>query len=804
MHKLGLLNEPRDAVLDSFVQAVAEYCNSPIAFLSVLHSDKQVLLSTVGLDVEDVPFEQSFCRLLLQHPEPYLEISDSAVDFPDASALFSHADQHAHFYAGHRLETSDGHVIGSLVVIDTEPRDLSEPQQGALQRLAGVVSAILEQRKAAVYDDLDNIILRNVSQGVILSDPHLPNGSITYCNDAILTITGYARAEVLGQERFFLLGHAPDPTVIEQMLAMDANNSELALPLAVPCKDGHVRWTDYTTKAIFDRDGEVNYYVSIITDTTEQKSNEVALGTARQDLERRVEQRTSQLREANRGLREVQDNLVQLFEIAPDATLVVSAEGTIESANKKAEQLFGYLQAEMIGQSIEMLLPSAQRNRHRQLRSKYLQAPEARAMGSGLDLSALHKDGHEIPVDINLSPMKLYGRSSVTASVRDVSAHFQRRELLEQERQRAEQASLGKSQFLASASHDLRQPLQSLGIYLSVLQKMQTDSKASDIADKMRTSLDATAEMLDNLLDVSRLDSGIIVAEPVDFPLQQLFDRVQIEFESLAVEKQLQLNADSTGLWVHSDPALVQQILDNLISNAIKYTEQGTVSISCSAEGGLVSVEVADTGKGISEEDQALIFDEYTQLDNPERDRRKGLGLGLAIVRKVTELLDLPLRIESALGAGTRFTLDLALATQEASNRPQTATAGTVHDHAPVKTTALLIDDDPSIVDALALCLELESVEVVTANSYESAIAELNSGFRPKLLITDFRLPGKNGLQLVAQARRILGDDLPALVITGDTTIVDPLLETLQKLAVMHKPINPDRLLEWIAQQADN
>jgi len=242
---------------------------------------------------------------------------------------------------------------------------------------------------------------------------------------------------------------------------------------------------------------------------------------------------------------------------------------------------------------------------------------------------------------------------------------YQRLRVEEKDRHRqqmlalANQANLGKSRFLTAASHDLRQPLQSTGLYLSVLLSELEDPAKREIGDKMRQSLHVMGELLDALLDISTLDSGSVIPEIETFPVQNLLDRVASAVGPQAEEKGLSLHIEPSPLYVKSDLVLLQRIVENFVTNAVRYTEAGETRVVCQKDGDNVRIDVSDTGMGIPEEALATVFEEYFQLDNQHRDRRKGLGLGLSIVKHIARLLDHQVDVRSIVGEGSVFSVSL-------------------------------------------------------------------------------------------------------------------------------------------------
>lgn len=261
-----------------------------------------------------------------------------------------------------------------------------------------------------------------------------------------------------------------------------------------------------------------------------------------------------------------------LLDAAPDAMLVVDRSGTIVFANQQVTALFGYDRGEVLGLKVEALIPDRFRERHPVHRRHYAETGRRRPMGSGLDLFARHKDGSEIPVEVSLSPITAGADSLVAAAIRDVTDRRRVQSELQAAREAADRANLAKSRFLATASHDLRQPLQALSLLSGSLRRMVSDPEVSRALVHQDQAIGAMSRLLNALLDISKLESGAIRPEITDFTVAALFEELRAEFAALAANKGLQFAIEPCNDAIHSDAALLGQVLRNLVSNAIKYT----------------------------------------------------------------------------------------------------------------------------------------------------------------------------------------------------------------------------------------
>jgi signal transduction histidine kinase/CheY-like chemotaxis protein len=363
-------------------------------------------------------------------------------------------------------------------------------------------------------------------------------------------------------------------------------------------------------------------------------------------------------------------------------------------------------------------------------------------------------------------------------------------ELASAARREAEQANLAKSKFLAAASHDLRQPIHAQGLFLEVLAGTPLTAHQAEVLASARSASRASGEMLNTLLDFSRIDAGVVKPSAKPFALQGLLHKIENDLAPLADAKSLAYRSPDTGAVVHSDPALVEMILRNLVSNAIRYTERGGVLIACRRRGASLAVEVRDTGIGIAPEHQEEVFREFHQLGNPERDHRKGLGLGLAIAQGLANALGHALTLSSRPGQGSVFRLTLPL-TRAAVAPDVVSLAGTVDLRG---ARMLVIDDDEAVRAGMAHLLRGWGCLCDTASSLGEARA-LAREHAPSVLISDYRLREQHtGAEAIAALRAELGSEIPALMVTGDTT-PERLREAMaSSIPLLHKPVAPDQL----------
>ncbi|MGH6715607.1 MAG: ATP-binding response regulator [Bradyrhizobium sp.] len=364
----------------------------------------------------------------------------------------------------------------------------------------------------------------------------------------------------------------------------------------------------------------------------------------------------------------------------------------------------------------------------------------------------------------------------------------------------AEAANVAKSRFLASASHDLRQPVHALGMFVGALGNRALDGDSRRLVNQIQNSIGALDSLFGAILDISRLDAGVIETRPRAFAIQPLLERICHEEMPDAIRKGIALHLLPCSLFVHSDPVLLERVLRNLLSNAVRYTDKGRVVVGC-RRGNRLSIEIWDTGRGIPIDQQDLIFQEFYQIGNPERDRTRGLGLGLAIVQRLTRILAVPMDMQSRVGRGSVFKLSVALAASgPAIIEPSPETSLVAHP----SLFILVVDDEVAIQQAMSTLLTGWGHQVVTAGSCAEMLDHAAAfTVTPNLIISDYRLRShENGIDTVERLRSEFNNDIPAILMTGDTA-PDRIREAMASdCFLMHKPVSNSRLRAAIVNLA--
>ena len=363
----------------------------------------------------------------------------------------------------------------------------------------------------------------------------------------------------------------------------------------------------------------------------------------------------------------------------------------------------------------------------------------------------------------------------------------------------ADDANLSKTRFLAAASHDILQPLNAARLYSSALLEKDIPSTEGQLVQNVATSLEAVEEILTTLLDISRLDAGAQKPELSDFSIEDLFSQLRIELEPSAKEKGLDLRFIHTSLAVRSDKRLLRRMMQNLISNAIKYTPQGRVVVGCRRRGSVVSISIIDTGIGIPTSQRKAIFKEFRRLDEGTKVAR-GLGLGLSIVERISRLLKHPLKLHSDIGRGSHFSIDVPLSVKmikkmkDASPRGQQISI-------PIGLPVLVIDNDEMILEGMKLLMSGWGCMIYTAKDGATALQEFEqSATQYPLIIADYHLDHETGLDVIQTLRDKIDPDLPAILLTADRSKLVRERTQAESIFLLHKPVKPASLRAVIMQ----
>jgi PAS domain S-box-containing protein len=568
-------------------------------------------------------------------------------------------------------------------------------------------------------------------------------------------IFGWSAADTLGKPLTDLrVVYEEDIPLVQQTMdkLAEVNSRYVVSANRNVTKDGRVIDCVWYNTVLPKKDGTMGSIMSQVLDVTEQKR-------------------------AERELRESEQRFKTLA-AATHEGVAITAQGRFLDVNEQLLRMLGYERRdELIGRPVlDTVAPEA--------RERVM--PNVLAgLESNLEHEMLRKDGSRVTVEAHGQTMMLDGRSIRVTAIRDTTMRRRIEEALLAAKAEAERANDAKSRFLAAASHDLRQPLSALKLYVGVL-RTKLDAEDQELLVNMQDCVGGLSSLLSKLLDLSKLDAGVVTPRVRNFALDDLLHNVCAAHAPEAESKSLRLRCGYFGLTARTDSVLYQRIIGNLVANAIRYTERGGVLIGCRRREGKMWLEVWDTGVGIPHDKISEVFEEFKQLGDDAR--TYGSGLGLTIVAKTASLLGLRIRVQSRPSRGSMFAIELPLGKR----------APTASDPKPAKLSRCVriavVDDNPIVLNALVGGLESAGHEVVAAPTGKDLLARLDTR-APEMLICDYRLAaGETGFDVIKSVRDEFRSDLPGIIITGDT---DPkLMRSMNKkgIAILHKPVELDDL----------
>ncbi|WP_448190455.1 PAS domain S-box protein [Azospirillum sp. sgz301742] len=542
-------------------------------------------------------------------------------------------------------------------------------------------------------------------------------------------------------------------------------------------KDGQYRWFLSRALPVRDAQGDVLWF-GTNTDVTEQLAAEEAL-------------RVSESR--YRGLVERQSDIVLRLS---------SADGSLTFVNDTAARVLGLTREEVTGQPWHRFVHPDTIAATVEAIACALLPPERRATVENLLLTV---DG---PRWYTWDGYGIVDESGSFAEVQAVGRDITLRKAMEDDlaaaKEEAERANLAKSKFLAAAAHDLRQPLQSLFFFAEALRSDLSTERGRDKLLHLQRGLDALKDLLESLLDVSRLDAGIVQPQVQEFPLTDLLDHLGSAYAPIAAGKGLGWRVSTCPMRVRSDRNLLGRMLRNLIENALRYTEKGGIAITCQPHGDTLLIAVEDTGIGIPQDHVSLIWEEFHQVGNPERDRAQGLGLGLAIVKRLGELLGHKVDLRSAAGRGSVFTVTVPLVAADPVSLPAAAATSEVDEpDSGAGRFAVVVDDDAIVLMGLKSMLEEWGYEVLIAPSTDTMVERLQAASRvPDVIVADYRLrQGRIGTEAILTLRRLYGTDVPGMILTGEIGPEAQRDAARHGFGLIHKPVTPRQLVAALERQ---
>lgn len=683
---------------------------------------------------------------------------------------------------------------------------LSRPMVDADGRFKGVVAASLkpdffDNPLASVGLEGQGIAIVLNSNGVVLS--RFPEAD-KWIGRSVAD--GTIVATLLPKARSGVFRTHGDTDGVDQITAYRSlSNYPLVVAVGMPIAQLHTRWWTATAYKIGIEFAFalLLVYLAYQLDKRERQRRRIAIDLLRlnEELEGRVAERTGHLMtemaeraRADAALVRAKEAYQGLFEGAIEG-LLIHRDFRPLLANESCARMFGFDSARDV-----LALPSVMALVAEEDRERVAGIVMSRMRGENppavFEFQGVRRDGTPIWCLNSGRRVEWDGAPAIQAAFMDITASKRTERGLQQAKDEAEQASRSKTRFLAAASHDLRQPVQALNLYINVLAQRRHAPEVHEIIERIQGSASALGDLLNALLDISKLEAGLVRPEPRSFRLAPLMERLWAEFAAEGEATGVSVSVVPSQAFVRSDPTLLERILQNLMSNAIRYAPGGKVLVGCRRRGGALLLQVRDTGVGIPPDQLDAIFEEFFQLGNVARDRRHGLGLGLAIVRRLAALLGHGILVRSEVGRGSLFQVELPLGEDQEEPEAVLPFSGNIDLDG---KRVLVIDDDFDVRDGLRRQMEAWGCRVVASGSAQEALEALDQG-PPDIVVADYRLrSGETGIDAVEAIAARFSIRLPAILLTGDTA-PDRLRDARESgYRLLHKPVRPEDLRRALA-----
>ena len=634
--------------------------------------------------------------------------------------------------------------------------------------LADVTATEASREAAQLFIHRLHLVFDHLPLMVAYHGP-LPEGRCLFANRQYAKLFGLDDKTILGKPVRDIVGKVLMQEMVRQARSFFEQHATVVYPCSVPQGDG--RWMRLEVTMVPDAgpDGQVRGAYVLMTDITQRYETE-------------------------RALRESEDRLARFMEASAEG-VVFHRGGLITDVNPAACALYGADAAHLLGTpTMSLVVPEFREKAQRMVDSRTETAYES---------AIFNARGEHIPVEVIGRSIQHGGQPLRVTVVRDIRDRREAQARIEElisglraEKERAEAADRAKSVFLAAASHDLRQPIHALGLFLTALRSMAQAPAVpardlSDICRRMQASLDGLGQLLNMLLDVSRLDANAVEIAPEPTDLGLLLRELEQDFQHLAHEKGLRLRVAPCSLWVHTDPTVLRRILSNLLSNAVRYTPRGRILLGCRRRASELDIQVWDTGIGIPPEQREAIFEEFYQVgqSTAQHHESHGLGLGLSIVKRSAQLLQAPMGLRSQPARGSMFFIRLPRCAAPArSPAPALAPA---YPGSTRGLGVLVIDDDAQVLDAMQRVLSVWGHRAFCASSADEAVViAITHPEQIHLLLSDYRL-GANvtAVDAIRAVQACLPHPVPTYILTGDTSPQRILEASALGFPLMRKPL---------------
>lgn len=767
LRSLDVLDTPPEERFDRLTRLAQHIFDVPIALVSLVDSNRQWFKSSRGLAATETPRSISFCGHAILSDQPFI--------IPDASADPRFADNplvadapHIRFYAGQPLKAADGSRLGTLCVIDSKPRQLTQTERDCLRELALCVNDELQHgselkrlAELALFQERYASIIASSGDAIISKTLY---GIISTWNPAAESLFGYTEEEAVGQPIAMLIPENRRDEEKEILARLKRGERIEHFETVRVSKDGRDVFVSVSISPIRDRSGNIVGASKIVRDLTERN---LATQVRREDGAR---------------LSAILDNVL-------DGIITINETGIVESFNKSAERIFGYKALDVIGNNVKMLMPEPYHTEHDGYLHNFMSTGEKKIIGTGRQVIGRRKDGATFPMDLAVSAMQLGSKRMFTGIVRDITDRIKTERM--------------KSEFISTVSHELRTPLTSIRGSLGLL----AGGAAGELQVEARTLIDIAYKnserlilLVNDILDMEKIEAGKMEFSPAPAKLLplllQAIEGNRAYAEQFRVTYQLADNLPDVML--HVDANRLQQVMANLLSNAAKFSPAGdSIEVSASADQKCVRVSVSDHGSGIPEQFHDHIFQKFSQADSSDTRKKGGTGLGLSITKAIVEQMGGRIGFDSQPDVLTTFWIEFPI---------WQARGDSVDKQPPLKKRILICEDDQDIASWLRLLLEQAGLEADVACTAAQAKQMLTQHAYSAMTL-DLALPDQSGIQLIRELRTARETvTLPILVVsaTAENKLQELNGEAFYVIDWIDQPIDHERLLRVLSQAIEH
>jgi PAS domain S-box-containing protein len=703
----------------------------------------------------------------------------------------------------HRLRCKDGSYKWFL----SQGRVFDRDDEGHATRIIGSHLDITELKLAKLEAEMFLMLAQNAKDSFVIADH---NGGIEWVNPAFSQITGYSLDEVKGKKPgSFLQGKDTDPETVKKIAISLSNKEVVDTEILNYTKDGHPYWIRLLVTPLMHQNNNVQKFISIQRDVTDQKYYEA-------NLKQIIEQKTKDLKETNLRLESGRARIEAIMQHVAEGLIVIDKMGTVLNFNRGAEKIFEYNAEEVIGQNVSILMQDDVSNHHDSYINNHLVSGEKKIIGKGREVVGSTKTGKTVPLFLSITRLETDGETFFIGTTRDISQEKEEQAKLEQAIEEARKANRAKDDFLANMSHELRTPLNSILGLTNILKKRADFGEIENKSlETISNASDTLLKTVNDILDISKIEAGKIVFEDVVFEINHFITNIVEHVKPLSDKKSIIFKSNHNEIakkYYFADSFRIERVLVNVLTNAIKYTEEGFVKFNSNIVekpngSAVLTAVIEDTGIGIPADKIDTIFEKFTQSDESIERRYGGTGLGLSITKHLVHLMGGEIKVSSEENVGTKFEINIPLALAEDQNDTKTyekKNQRSLNSEDSVKSidqAKILIAEDNEFnivfVEELLKNLKCNNFKIVTDG--QQCVDEVKKNTYD-LILMDCHMPVMNGFQ-AAKMIRDFNNHTPIIAVTADLRIETKLLCDKSGIdGYIAKPIDEDEFIQTLSR----